>query len=423
MRMDRRAGLLSGVSLAASLLAIPASAATFVVSDFGDSGAPGQLRSLINAAAAGDTILVPPATIVLTGAPGDNANASGDLDILKDLTIVGAGPELTVIDAGGVDRVFQIQTGVTVTISGLTLRHGSVDPASPVEPSDGDLLNRGPSPPWSTSWSRTTSRAAVAASPISPGAGLERMQGTEQQIHRHHGQRRRAHQLRQAGDHALHHQRQHHLRHVGEHGGRRHHQRRCGDDARQHRRRERRVGQPRRRPVPDAVAGPMTLVNVTIADNRVGTGNGFGFGGGLANASSASVTITNTLIARNETGPMGSGPDCTGTITSLGHNLVQSPAGCGMAAAAGDILGRSPGLQGFGDHGGPTETYSLRRRSLAIDAGDGVACGSSDQRGSGGPWTAMASARPSATSARSSSCRRLRASLRRPSLPAAGSAL
>ena len=143
MRMDRRAGLLSGVSLAASLLAIPAPAATFVVSDFGDSGAPGQLRSLITAAAAGDTILVPPATIVLTGAPGDNANASGDLDILKDLTIVGAGPELTVIDAGGVDRVFQIQTGVTVTIAGLTLRNGSVDPASPVEPSGGGLLNRG----------------------------------------------------------------------------------------------------------------------------------------------------------------------------------------------------------------------------------------------------------------------------------------
>ena len=97
------------------------------------------------------------------------------------------------------------------------------------------------------------------------------------------------------------------------------------------------------------------------------------------------MTITNTLIARNGTGPSGSGPDCSGTITSLGHNLVQSLAGCGMAAAAGDILGRPAGLQGFGDHGGPTETYSLRRRSLAIDAGDGVACGSSDQRGVGRP--------------------------------------
>jgi hypothetical protein len=93
------------------------------------------------------------------------------------------------------------------------------------------------------------------------------------------------------------------------------------------------------------------------------------------------VTIANTLIARNATGPSGSGPDCSGTITSLGHNLVQSAAGCGLAAAAGDIVGRASGLQVFGDHGGPTETYSLRRRSPAIDAGDGAACGLSDQRG------------------------------------------
>jgi hypothetical protein len=125
----------------------------------------------------------------------------------------------------------------------------------------------------------------------------------------------------------------------------------------------------------------MTLLNVTIADNRVGTGLGFGFGGGLANASSASVTILNTLIARNATGPSGSGPDCSGAITSLGHNLVAVPAGCTLAAAPGDILGRPPGLQRFGDHGGPTETYSLWRRSRAIDAGDGGACGPSDQRG------------------------------------------
>jgi hypothetical protein len=93
------------------------------------------------------------------------------------------------------------------------------------------------------------------------------------------------------------------------------------------------------------------------------------------------VTIVNTLIARNQTGPSGSGPDCSGPITSLGHNLVQSPAGCTLAAAAGDIFGRPAGLQTFGDHGGPTETNSLRRRSRAIDAGDALTCGGSDQRG------------------------------------------
>jgi hypothetical protein len=386
MRMDRRAGLLGAVSLAASLLAVPAPAATFVVSDFGDSGAPGQLRSLINAAAAGDTILVPPATIVLTGAPGDNANASGDLDILKDLTIVGAGPELTAIDGGGVDRVFQILTGVTVTISGLTVRNGSVDPASPVEPSGGGLLNRGAltnlvdvvvegnfagggggianfagtlALSGCTVWNNSSTGVTANGGGLANFAKLDITHSTIS------GNKVFGMSASTLGggiitlgvltmrDSTV-----------------------VGNDA---------SGNFGGGLYSTPFAGPTTLVNVTIVDNRVGTGNGFGFGGGLANASSASVTIVNTLIARNGTGPSGSGPDCTGTITSLGHNLVERPAGCGLAAAAGDILGRPAGLQAFGDHGGPTETYSLRRRSLAIDAGDGAACGSSDQRGVGRP--------------------------------------
>src|SRR5258708_6892186 len=95
-----------------------ATAAIVVVSDFGDSGAPGQLRTLISAAAAGDTIVIPPATIVLTGAAGDDANASGDLDIKQSVTIVGSGPTLTVIDAQGVDRVIDVLSTGDLVLSG-----------------------------------------------------------------------------------------------------------------------------------------------------------------------------------------------------------------------------------------------------------------------------------------------------------------
>src|ERR1044072_685189 len=70
-------------------------ASILVVTDLGDTGAPGQLRTLINTAASGDTIVVPPGTIVLSGAAGDDANASGDLDIHRTLTVVGAGASLT----------------------------------------------------------------------------------------------------------------------------------------------------------------------------------------------------------------------------------------------------------------------------------------------------------------------------------------
>lgn len=102
-------------------------AATLTVTDLGDTtpgGAPGQLRFEINAAAAGDTIVIPAGTITLTGAAGEDDNASGDLDINKNLTIQGAGPGLSIIDGGGIDRVFQI-FGVTVTISGMTIRNGN----------------------------------------------------------------------------------------------------------------------------------------------------------------------------------------------------------------------------------------------------------------------------------------------------------
>src|SRR5262245_13673865 len=83
-------------------------ASVLVVTDFGDTGAPGQLRTLINAATPGDTIVVPPGTIVLSGAGGEDANASGDLDVHKALTIVGAGSALTTIRTPFTDRVLEV---------------------------------------------------------------------------------------------------------------------------------------------------------------------------------------------------------------------------------------------------------------------------------------------------------------------------
>ena len=75
-------------------------------------------------------------TITIPGA-GEDCAASGDLDITDDLTIEGAGAQATIVDGGGLDRVFQVlpaqaqcgRTGVVsphVTISGLTIRNGNV---------------------------------------------------------------------------------------------------------------------------------------------------------------------------------------------------------------------------------------------------------------------------------------------------------
>jgi CSLREA domain-containing protein len=82
------------------------------------------------AAGSGDDIITLPAgTYTLTGAAGENSNASGDLDIRSNLTINGAGEETTIIQAGtdvtnGVDRVLHIPDTANVEINNVTIRYG-----------------------------------------------------------------------------------------------------------------------------------------------------------------------------------------------------------------------------------------------------------------------------------------------------------
>jgi CSLREA domain-containing protein len=78
------------------------------------------------AGSGGDTILLPAGTFTLTLAGAiEHNNATGDLDITDALTIVGAGPELTVIDANRLDRVLDVRPAAgTVVISGVTVMNG-----------------------------------------------------------------------------------------------------------------------------------------------------------------------------------------------------------------------------------------------------------------------------------------------------------
>jgi hypothetical protein len=369
--------------LATVLVGLPCGAwgSTLLVTDLGDTGGPGQLRSLISAAAPGDTIVIPPGTIVITGAPGENANVTGDLDILKDLTIVGAGAALTVIDANHVDRVFDVASTVTASISGLTIRNGYVDPAVPFSPSGGGLLNRGVS--------TTLADVVIEDNYAGGGGGIANFGGTVRLIgstvrnNSSTGVTANGGGISNFGNLEVTHSTVSGNTVFGTSastlgGG---------------------IINVGTLVMSDSTvvantasgnfggglyqtpyAGTLALANVTIADNQAGVGKPYAQGGGLANAGAALVTIVNTLIAGNVSGP-GTAPDCSGTITSLGHNLVQSTGLCTLAAAAGDILDRRAGLRRFGDNGGPTETYSLRAGSRAVDAGDGAACASLDQRG------------------------------------------
>lgn len=79
-----------------------------------------------NALAGTDTITLPAGTYTLNllGA-GENAAATGDLDVTQDLTITGAGAGTTVIDGANADRVVETHGLVYVTLEHLTIRNGN----------------------------------------------------------------------------------------------------------------------------------------------------------------------------------------------------------------------------------------------------------------------------------------------------------
>jgi hypothetical protein len=93
---------------------------TLTVSSSLDNGGPpgdGTLRGEIAAAQPGDTIVFP-------GLNGQTITlAQGQLEINKNLTIQGPGAGLLAI-TGDVSRVFKVDAGTNVTISGLTIEGG-----------------------------------------------------------------------------------------------------------------------------------------------------------------------------------------------------------------------------------------------------------------------------------------------------------
>jgi CSLREA domain-containing protein len=79
-----------------------------------------------NALAGADTINVPSGNYFLTiqGA-NEEAAASGDLDVTGELVINGTGANVPVIGGGGIDRVFDVLVGATVTLSRFTIQNGN----------------------------------------------------------------------------------------------------------------------------------------------------------------------------------------------------------------------------------------------------------------------------------------------------------
>lgn len=131
--------------------------------------------------------------------------------------------------------------------------------------------------------------------------------------------------------------------------------------------------------------GPISLNNVTVTNNRVLASDGDG--GGIF-VGAGEVEIRNSIVAGNSVGGAGTGPDCFGTLSSEGHNLIGDTAGCTIDPGGGNLLDVAPLLAPLRNNGGFTPTHALRLHSPAIDKGSPQAPGSSaeacekrDQRG------------------------------------------
>jgi putative Ig domain-containing protein/CARDB protein len=380
-----------------SLLAWAASpdAATLTVTDLGDTGAAGQLRTLITGAAAGDTIVVPAGTITLNA-------ALGQLVLSKNLIIQGAGAGATIVDGARKNRLFFIFSpdliAPQVAISGVTIRNGQ-----PPEFVGGGILNRGNLTLTNVVVSGNTAKgASPAGSPLPDGGGgiyngvnstmtLSRVVVTGNTATRGGGIYNDILGTAtltdvtvsnnqtgvEAGGAGLYNAGTASLSGVTVSGN-------ATDNA----------------GAGIETIGTATLTNVTVSGNAATNGGGIyiadsslgpaltiltnvtitantaglpGTGAGGLFSAGAAPKLTNVIVSGNTT------VNCFGPITSLGHNL-DSGTTCGFPGT-GDLSNADPLLGPLQNNGGFTLTHALLAGSPAIDAGTNTGCPPTDQRG------------------------------------------
>jgi uncharacterized repeat protein (TIGR01451 family)/CSLREA domain-containing protein len=281
-----------------------------------------------NQLAGADTITLPAGRFQLAlPGPGEEAAATGDLDITSDLIITGSGATSTVIDGGGLDRVFDIAPNgvpVSVTINSLAIQNGLTSGApggairvnlgtvvlndcslngNDTDANGGAINNAG---------NLTLNRCTLSANTASGNGGG----------------------LYNAATVAL------------------NNTTLSGNSA-------------------TSLGGGLYNATTVSALHATIALNSATSGGGLYNAGSA--TLKSTLLDAN------TGSNCSGTVSSNGNNL-DSGTSC-VFSAASDQSNVNPMLGDLTDNGGPTATHALSAGSPAIDKADNTGCPATDQRG------------------------------------------
>ena len=316
-----------------------------------------------------DTIIIPAGHYKLSiPKNGGEDMYEGDLDILSDLSILGAGPDRTIIDANGIDRIFSIDKAFpapedpVVTISGVTITGGNsgfsagsgiylsgnltlhnshvrdnqssagifVQNGSTLTVRDSQIYGNSGGLTIRTFGDESATVATILNSSISgnlkgkaPGAGIEN-KGTLTVVN-----------STISGNST---------NHSG--GG-------------------------------IWSSGITNLYNVTISNNSASTDNSLSKSGGGVWISSGTLTARNTIISGNfDNNPAGlKEPDCDGTLTSVGYNLIGDTAGCTIVGTTtGNLTNVNAKLTPLQNNGGSTLTHALYSTSPAIDGGSPSGC-------------------------------------------------
>jgi hypothetical protein len=122
--------------------------------------------------------------------------------------------------------------------------------------------------------------------------------------------------------------------------------------------------------------GHLTLTNATIADNTTEAESRNP--AALFNWMQSTTILQNTILGRNDTMRA---HDCTGSIQSMGNNIIGNITGCGIVLHPTDITG-VPDLGSLVDDGIPGHAHiPLMPGSPAANGGNRAACMDHDQLG------------------------------------------
>jgi hypothetical protein len=312
-----------------------------------------------NAGSGGDTIILPSGIYSFSRVGNDEFAWQGDLDIRSRITIQGAGVGQTVINAEGIDRVFELRTEfANLELNDLLIKGGSVDGRG------GGIYVQ------NASAILTLQRVTVLENMGTEGAGIYALGAVSLDSVVLSGNGNSGTvigggiYINQAAT----------LNRVTIHGN-----------------------------LAGSGAGiyndglDSELINVTVSGNEASASGGglynagdisiksstfaynsAGSVGGIRNFGAGYANLGNTIVSDN-TDLLGDS-DLEGTFTSAGFNLIKNATGS-SGLLTSDITGVSALVGLFGKHGGSTPTHSLLPGSAAINAGSSVGSPSTDQRG------------------------------------------